>query len=68
MKQWSDLSATQKRAVYVVGAVEALLTTVALADLRRRPAHDVRGSKGFWALASFVQPVGPIAYLLAGRR
>ena len=49
-------------------AVEVVLTTTALVDLARRPAAQVRGPKAAWALASFVQPVGPIAYLALGRR
>lgn len=49
-------------------AVEVVLTTVALVDLARRPAEQVRGPKPVWALGCFVQPVGPIAYLLLGRR
>ena len=42
--------------------------TVALIDLARRPSRLVRGSKRGWAMACFVQPVGPIAYLAFGRR
>lgn len=67
-KKWADLSDTQKRWVYVAGAAEAVATSVALWDLARRPAVDVRGPKAAWALASFVQPVGPLAYLAVGRR
>ncbi|WP_432477302.1 PLD nuclease N-terminal domain-containing protein [Nocardioides sp. GXQ0305] len=67
-RQWSDLSSGQKRAVYVAGAVETVLTLAALVDLARRPAVDVRGPKAAWAVAAFVQPVGPVAYFLAGRR
>ncbi len=67
-KQWSDLTETQKRLVYVGGAIEAVMTAVALKDLARRSADEVRGPKAIWVLACFVQPVGPIAYLAAGRR
>jgi hypothetical protein len=66
-KRWSDLTDRQ-RAVLVVGsAIEVVLTTAALVDLARRPTDQVKGSKGWWALACFVQPVGPIAYLTMGR-
>lgn len=59
-KRWSDLSDRQ-RAVLVIGsAVEVVLTTAALVDLARRSSEE--GSKALWALACFVQPVGPIAY------
>ncbi|QGG42229.1 PLD nuclease N-terminal domain-containing protein [Aeromicrobium yanjiei] len=67
-KKWSDLSPGQQRAIYVAGAVETVLTAAALWDLARRPADEVRGPKIAWALASFVQPVGPLAYFAKGRR
>jgi Phospholipase_D-nuclease N-terminal len=65
-KKWSDLSDSQKTAVLVLVSVELSLTATALVDLARRPAAQVRGRKGVWALAIFVQPVGPIAYLAWG--
>ena len=67
-KKWSDLTATQRRAIVSLGAAEAVLTVAALRDLARRPATRVRGPKAVWALALFVQPVGPIAYFATGRR
>lgn len=67
-KSWSDLSETQRRAVVAAGVVETVFTVVALRDLRRRPAAEVRGPKPLWAAACFVQPVGPLAYLTLGRR
>jgi hypothetical protein len=67
-KSWSELTSTQQRLILAGGLVEAVLTAVALRDLRRRPADQVRGPKPAWFLASFVQPVGPLAYLLLGRR
>lgn len=67
-KKWSDLTIGQQRAVYVAGAAEAALTVAALWDLAHRPADTVRGTKVMWVLASFVQPVGPLAYFAKGRR
>ena len=67
-RQWSELSASQRRLIWVVGAAELAMTGVALRDLARRPPGRVRGPKWLWALACVVQPVGPIAYLAAGRR
>ena len=67
-KKWRDLSRTQQRAIAAGGAVELVLTAVALRDLSRRPASGVRGRKGLWALSFVVQPFGPVAYLAAGRR
>ena len=68
LKQWSDLTSGQQRAVYVAGAVETVLTLLALIDLARRPRSAVRGPKAAWVAGAFVQPVGPIAYFLAGRK
>jgi hypothetical protein len=66
--KWSDLSESQKRAIYVGGAIESVLTTYAIRDLVKRPSSGVRGPKVAWVLAFFVQPFGPIAYFAAGRR
>lgn len=66
-KRWSELSGTQRAAILVAASIELALTATALVDLVRRPAAEVRGPKGLWALGVFVQPVGPIAYLTYGR-
>lgn len=66
-QKWNELSQAQKAAIVVMGTVEVVLTTIALTDLVRRPASGVRGPKIAWALACFVQPIGPITYLTAGR-
>lgn len=65
-KSWSELSDAQKTTILVVGSIELSLTATALVDLVRRPAEQVRGRKGPWALGILVQPVGPIAYLVWG--
>ncbi len=67
-KKWSEMSPAAQRTVVVVGLAEVVLTTVALVDLARRPAQQIRGAKPLWALGVFIQPVGPIAYLAFGRR
>lgn len=67
-KQWSDFTPAQKAAIVASGTVEVVLTVVALVDLSRRPRSQVRGPKALWVLGCAVQPVGPVAYLLAGRR
>lgn len=69
-KRWSDLPQAAKRAIVIVGAVDAGLRAWALADLRRRPAAGVRGSKRMWGLAlATVNSAGllPAAYLVKGR-
>jgi hypothetical protein len=66
-QKWNEMSQGRKAAIVVMGVVEVALTTVALVDLVRRPAAGVRGPKVAWVLACAVQPIGPIAYLAAGR-
>jgi hypothetical protein len=67
-KQWSDFSGGQQAAIIVGSAIEVVLTTIALADLARRPRAQVRGPKPLWILGCVVQPFGPVAYLALGRR
>ena len=53
----------------VAGAlVEMVVTGIALRDLIRRPASEVRGPRLLWGLGLFVQPIGSPLYLLVGRR
>lgn len=67
-KSWSDMSTRSKTLVVLASIVELALTSVALTDLRRRDRSAVRGPKWIWSLLCLVQPVGPVLYLLAGRR
>ena len=67
-KRWCDFTPRQRKTIALGAAVEAVLTTVALVDLSRRPSAEVRGSKRLWGLGCFVQPFGPIAYLAFGRQ
>ncbi len=67
-RRWSDLTTPQRAAILTAGFIQFTLQAIALRDLRRRPAKRVRGPKRAWAAASFVNFVGPIAYLAWGRR
>jgi len=67
-QRWQDFTSGQRAAMVVGGAVELVLTLAAGVDLARRPAERVRGPKALWAVLLPVQPVGPIAYLVCGRR
>lgn len=67
-RRWQDLSESQRRMVVVGAVVQIGLEMVALRDLRRRPADQVRGPKWVWVPAMSVNFVGPIAYFLVGRR
>ena len=66
--RWRELSTRQKGSVVLLGAAQLGLLVAALADIRRRPAEGIRGSKKLWVAASFVNYAGPIAYFLIGRR
>lgn len=67
-KRWRELTPTQQKLIAVAGVAEVVLTTLATRDLARRTADAVRGPKPLWRLALVVQPFGPIAYFLLGRR
>lgn len=67
-KSWSELTPTQKKVVVAVGIAEMALTTWCARDLKGRPKELVRGPKLLWGPALSVQPFGPLAYLVWGRR
>ena len=69
-RRWRDLNRRTRQLIIFGGAFEAVLKVIALIDLKRRPAIEIRGSKRRWAVAiSLVNSVGavPTAYLLYGR-
>ncbi len=65
---WSELSPRARAGVVALAAVEAALTTAAVRDLHGRDGSEVNGPKWVWRLAMFVQPAGPIVYLIVGRK
>ena len=67
-KSWADMTPTQRKVVVGAGIVELAVTTWCLRDLKERPAELIRGPKLLWGPALSVQPAGPLAYLLWGRR
>jgi hypothetical protein len=67
-RHWKDMPAGRKRRMPIVGLVGMVLSSVALWDLSHRPASQVKGKKWVWAIASCMQPVGPVIYLLFGRK
>ena len=66
--QWKDMSPRQRTATLVAASVQIALAVTAWADLARRPAALVKGSKRLWAGVIGVNFVGPIAYFVWGRR
>lgn len=70
-RRWSDLSPRTRRLIVIGGSIEAALKVVALADLRRRPAAEIRGPKWAWAVALVLANSAggvPAAYFAIGRR
>jgi hypothetical protein len=70
-KRWSDLSQRTRTTIVLLAAFEGILKIMALMDLKRRPANEIRGSKVKWATAIvLVNSIGavPLAYFFRGRR
>ena len=68
---WNDLDEGTRRLIIVVAVAESILKGVALVDLKRRPADQVRGPKWLWApVIAVVNSAGvvPISYFVFGRR
>jgi hypothetical protein len=67
----SELSARTRRRIVLSWLFDGTLKVIALADLKRRPPSEIRGSKAAWAAAvALINAVGaaPIAYFIFGRR
>lgn len=64
---WQELTPRQRQAIVAVGVITTLWQVWMLWDLRRRAPDQVRGRKRWWVLASFVRPVGQLAYHVWGR-
>ncbi len=67
-KNWSELSNGERSLMVIGSAVQLGLQAVALIDLYRRDQSEIRGKKSWWVALSFVNFLGPIAYLIGGRR
>ncbi|RTL68115.1 MAG: hypothetical protein EKK42_12080 [Pseudonocardiaceae bacterium] len=70
-RKWDELSPGTRRLLVAAGSADAALRAVALFDLRRRSADQVRGPKWVWVVAlSVVSSAGllPLAWFLVGRR
>jgi hypothetical protein len=69
-KTWSDLTAREKAPFVLRGVVQFALLAAALADIYRRPAEEIRGSKWLWSAVAFANymGIGPIAYFAFGRK
>ncbi len=70
-EQWSDLSPGVRRTIIAIAAVDIAARAIALNDLRKRPADEIRGKKAAWGWAlALVDSAGilPLVYFTRGRR
>lgn len=66
-KKWKDLPRIARIAIVTGGAIQLALIGAAHADISRRPADQIRGSKMTWRLISLINIIGPIIYFRRGR-
>ena len=66
-QKWSDLSSRRQTGMVIGGFIQLALAATAWADLARRPADQVNGPKGLWAVLIAVNFVGPLSYFVFGR-
>jgi Phospholipase_D-nuclease N-terminal len=67
-KKWSEMSVPARVGSVVIGLIQVGLLLAALADIRKRPAEQINGSKALWTALVFINTVGPIAYFVKGRK
>jgi hypothetical protein len=70
-KRWKDLPESQRRMIIAGVMLETVVKVAALRDLKRRPAHEVRGPKWLWGgVITVANSAGlvPAAYFVFGRR
>lgn len=67
-KNWKELPPLQKAGALFMFSLQISLLAAALADIRKRPAEQIRGSKWLWTGVAFVNFVGPISYFVFGRK
>jgi len=66
---WGSLSRIEQRRIGIAGAIQFALLSMAFRDWWRRPGSAMRGGrKWVWFPVLFVNFVGPITYLVFGRR
>jgi hypothetical protein len=68
---WKNLSPRARRLIVAAAIGDGSLKTVAIIDLWRRPASQVRGSKKVWIpVVAIVNSAGviPLSYFAFGRR
>jgi hypothetical protein len=54
--------------IAMLAAAHVAITAMTWRDLQRRSADEVRGSKNFWRVASALNTIGSLAYVLIGQK
>jgi hypothetical protein len=71
LPQWTELTDRQRTLVVLAVVTDSVAKVVALRDLRRRPAEQIRGPRWLWGAAVALTGSGgavPLLYLAVGRR
>jgi hypothetical protein len=61
-------SAARQARMGVQGLINLVLTILTVRDIRKRSDDEIKGNRKLWMLAAFAPPIGPIAYLVFGRK
>lgn len=61
-------SPAKRASLSILTLIQVALQLATWVSLARRDARDINGPKWFWFAASFVNFLGPIAYLMGGRK
>jgi hypothetical protein len=67
-KSWKEMSLAQKSVSTIMLAAELALTGWVLRDLKQSPAAYINGKKRTWLMMFFIQPFGPLLYLIFGHK
>lgn len=67
-KRWRERTAREKAALVALAAAQFALGAWAQRDLSDREHDEVRGPKLVWRVVNMVTVVGPLTYLVAGRK
>jgi hypothetical protein len=67
-KRWRERTVRERAGMIALAAAQFALTAWAQRDLSDREHDEVRGPKLVWRVVNMVTVVGPVTYLVAGRK
>jgi ABC-type cobalt transport system substrate-binding protein len=68
MNPGKSVSSTRRLFAVIRFIVQGALLLAALADIAQRPAEEINGDKRRWFAFLFTPFIGPIGYLIFGRK